>query len=208
MPKPYLIGISGGSASGKTTLLHILQQHFGPEQATLVSLDNYYKDMAAYEKVNDRGLQNFDHPEALQFGLFEEHLHRLLAGEAVQIREYHFNNPATAPRMITYRPTPLIIVEGILVFHHPAVRRLLDLRVFVDAPEHVRLARRIRRDLEERGFTLEDILDQYLSNVVPMYRKYVAPHKADCDLILPSKDRLEQAAQVLVHHLQAIVARQ
>jgi uridine kinase len=205
MRKPYLIGISGGSASGKTTLLRILQDHFGPTEATLVSLDNYYRDMAAYDKYNAQGLQNFDHPEAIQFELFEQHLAQLLAGQSVTIREYTFNNPDRVPATITYQPTPIIIVEGILVFHHPPVRQLLDLRVFVDAPEYVRLARRIRRDMAERGFTLEDILDQYLHNVVPMYEKYVAPHRDDCDLVLPSNDRLPLAAQVLVHHLQQVL---
>lgn len=200
----YLVGISGGTASGKTTVLRKLHEAFGPEQATFISMDNYYKPYEEQTEQSERGDINFDHPNAMQFERFQDHLDRLLSGETLEIQEYTFNNPAATPRTIVYKPAPIIILEGILVFHRKAVKDKIDLKVYVDAPEHVRLARRIRRDTTERGYGLEEILDQYLYDAAPMYRKYVEPHKLDCDIILPSHDHLDRGIAVLVNHLKAI----
>ena len=181
--KPYIVGIAGGSASGKTYLLNQLQKELRNVPLTLISLDNYYHDLE-YQQTDENGEVNFDHPNALDLKRFREDIQKLIDGESVRIREYHFNNPDHVPNMITYEPQPLIIIEGIFAFYETAVERLMDLRVFVEAEEHRKLTRRIKRDYEERGYTMDNVLDQYDRFVVPMYRRFVEPMKHEADLIL------------------------
>lgn len=200
----YIVGITGGTASGKTTVMDLLHRALPAGLATFVSLDNYYKPQHEQTEPSPRGGINFDHPNAFRLQEFTTHLEALLAGHVVEIKEYTFNNPAAEARMLTLRPAPILILEGIMVFHQPEVKQRLDLQVFVEAADHVRLARRIRRDIGERNIPLEEILDQYLLDAVPMYRQYIEPHRDECHLILPSNERLPQAVQVLVHHLLAV----
>ena len=120
--------------------------------------------------------------------------------------EYTFNNPDVEPKTISYAPAPIILIEGLFVFYHPSVMNRLDLRVFVEAEDHIRLARRIKRDGKERGYPVDEVLDMYLKFVAPMYRKYVEPFKHDCDIIIPNNDHMENAVDVLAHHLDAVLA--
>jgi uridine kinase len=198
--KPYLVGVSGGSASGKTYLLHQLMRRIPSEQITLISQDNYYKDLE-FQNLKEDGTVNFDHPDALDLIQFTKDIRRLLNGESITIREYTFNNPRAVPVMLTYHPSPIIVVEGLFIYYKPEMRNLLDLKVFVDADEHIKLSRRILRDYAERGYRVEDILAQYEKDVIPMYNMFVKPHKDSCDLIIPNNYHMGKAIEVLLDHL-------
>ena len=206
MKEHYIIGISGGSASGKTFLLNQLCKYFEPEKITIISQDNYYKKLEAQVK-NEAGEVNFDHPDSVDLEKFAHDISRLIRNETVILEEYTFNNPDKKPEIITYKPSKILIVEGLFVFHDQRIASLLDLKVFVDADEHIKLSRRIRRDYEERGYGLDEVLGMYESYVIPMYKQYVAPYKFDCDLILHNNKHMNNAIQVLIDHLDCVLKR-
>ena len=187
---PYVVGVTGGSASGKTQLLSWLQQLLPTEYVCLLSQDNYYKELNLVDRDINR-TTNFDEPSIIEQEEFARDLQLLKSGKTVQRREYTFNNPDATPKMLTFAPAPIIIVEGIFVFHFQEVDRLLDLKVFIDAKEHLKLHRRILRDINERGFSLEDVLYKYTHQVVPAYEKYIAPYQHDADLIIPNNQELK-----------------
>lgn len=205
-PSPYFLGISGGSASGKTYLLNRLLKKYDKGVITLISIDNYYIDRKHLPKDKD-GEINYDHPSAVDLERLAQDLNRIANGEAVSMPEYTFNNPDLVPKTITYAPAPIILIEGLFVFYHPAIMQRLDLRVFVEAEDHIRLARRIKRDGKERGYPVDEVLDMYLKYVAPMYKRYVEPFKHDCDIIIPNNDHMENAVDVLAHHLDAVLAK-
>jgi uridine kinase len=197
----YCVGISGGSASGKTFLLEQLLSAFPPEAVTLVSQDNYYKELEQQERDAD-GNVNFDHPNAVELDRLARDLERLKSGETIQVLEYHFNNPNKERHLLTYAPAPLIVLEGLFVFHHPPIAQQLDLKVFVEADEHIKLVRRIRRDYNDRGYSVDSILQQYEDYTMPMYRQFVAPYREDSDLILLNNSHFSRGVDVLVNHLR------
>lgn len=200
---PYFIGISGGSASGKTYLLkHLLKRFAG--DITLISTDNYYRDRDELPR-DAEGEINFDHPSAVNLSALADHIERISKGETVEIQEYTFNNLDVVPKTLYYGPSPIVLVEGIFVFHNPKVFSFLDLKLFVNADEHIRLSRRIRRDFEERGYGLDEVLDYYEKYVAPMYVKYIEPYKYECDLVIPNNSKMEHAIDVLANHLQSII---
>lgn len=201
---PYMVGICGGSGSGKTFLLHQLSHHFAEKDITFISQDNYYKPLEEQAKL-DGGLVNFDHPTAMDHGRLARDLQHLIHGERVHLTEYTFNNPEVTPRQLTYRPAPLIVIEGLHVLHHPPVRQLIDLKIFVDADDHIKLARRLRRDLSERGYSHDSVLRDYEKFAAPMFKKYVEPLKMECDLIIPNNVHMYKAVQVLCHHLEIVL---
>ena len=185
----YIVGVTGGSASGKTQLLSWLQQLLPTDKVCLLSQDNYYQQIDRVDREINRST-NFDDPGIIEQDELARDLKLLKEGHTVQRLEYTFNNPAATPSMLTFRPAPIIIVEGIFVFHFPEVRRLMDMKVFVDAKEHIKLHRRIARDIGERGFTLEDVLYKYTHQVAPAYERYIAPYQHDADLIIPNNQEL------------------
>lgn len=192
MNTPYVVGITGGSASGKTQLLTWLQRLLPTDQVCLLSQDHYYKDLDLVDRDINR-TTNFDDPALIEQAQFAHDLQQLKNGETVQRLEYTFNNPNVTHReMLTFQPAPVIIVEGIFVFHFPEINQLLDLKVFVDAKEHLKFHRRIKRDLDERGFLLEDVLYKYTYQVVPAYEKYIAPYQYEADIVIPNNLELEE----------------
>ena len=192
MNTPYVVGITGGSASGKTQLLTWLQRLLPSDQVCLLSQDNYYKDLDLVDRDINR-TTNFDDPAIIEQEQFAHDLQQLKDGQEVQRREYTFNNPEiTERKLLTFRPAPIIIVEGIFVFHFPEINQLLDLKVFVDAKAHLKFHRRIVRDIHERGFSLEDVLYKYTYQVVPAYEKYIAPYQYEADLVIPNNLELEE----------------
>lgn len=202
--KPYLLGISGGSASGKTFLIRRMMERFPSGEITLISQDNYYRKREVLPR-NEKGEINFDHPESVDLEWLTRDIARLAAGESISLEEYTFNNPAAVPRIITYHPAPVIIIEGLFVFYHEPLAALMDLKVFVDADEHIKLSRRIKRDFAERGYELEQVLYYYEAYVIPMYKKYVEPTKEGCDLILPNNLHMEKSTEVLLNHIERIL---
>ena len=178
-----VLGIAGGTGSGKTTLMKNIIDKFG-NAVTVLSHDNYYKrrDELTYEQ---RCLINYDEPDALETDLMAAHLDRLRRGEAIDCPIYDFTQHNRSNETVRIEPTPVIIVEGILIFENKPLRDLMDIKIFVDTDADVRLCRRIKRDVNKRGRTLESVLLQYQQTVKPMHEKYVEPSKKHADLVVP-----------------------
>ena len=183
MENILVIGIAGGTGSGKTTLMSNLIKEFS-EDVTILSHDNYYKrhDELAYEQ---RCLLNYDEPAALETDLMAEHLQQLRQGSAIDCPVYDFTQHNRSNDTIHLVPKKVIIVEGILIFENKELRDLMDIRIFVDTDSDVRLCRRILRDVRERGRTLESVVTQYLDTVKPMHEMYVEPSKKYANIIVP-----------------------
>lgn len=202
--KPFIVGITGGSASGKTSFLKDILNAFPKDQICLISQDNYYRTLDLIP-IDQNGVYNFDLPGTINHELFAEHLSQLHAGKTVETPEYTFNNPNAIPRTLTYYPTPIIIVEGLFVFHFPDVASQLDLKVYITAKNRIKLDRRLVRDQEERGLTEELINYQWKHHVRPAYREYVKPHKDEADIVIPNNHNYERGLNVLLAFLKTKV---
>lgn len=183
MNKPYVIGIAGSSGSGKTFFLKSFLNHFKSDQVTLISQDDYYIPANTKTREENR-LYNFDIPTSINRADFYKDIKQLFEGETVFREEYTFNNPDLKPQMLEIKPAPILIVEGLFIFHYTEVNELLDYRIFLDADESVALDRRLRRDLIERGYDEEDVMYKWTNHVVPSYKEYLLPHKEECDLVI------------------------
>ena len=182
MSSVYIIAIAGGSGSGKSTFASRLLNQF-PESVSLVSCDNYYKAQD-HLPLEERRLLNYDAPESLEFDLMAKHLRALKEGEAVDCPVYDYALHTRSNKVERIEPRPVIIVDGILILSDPALRKLFDLMIYVEADADERILRRARRDMETRGRQIDDIMHQYLSTVKPMHETYVEPSKKHADLIL------------------------
>lgn len=199
--KPYIVGITGGSASGKTEFLKRLMGALPAEEICLLSQDNYYKTLDEQPRDHS-GVANFDLPESIDHQRFAKDIERLVSGETIRLKEYTYNNPDVVPKELVFRPAPVIIVEGIFVFHFKDVIPFMDLKVFIEAQEHVKLKRRIKRDQVERGYDLEDVLYRYEYHVAPTYMRYIEPYKHDSDIIIPNNSHFLKGLSVVVDHLK------
>jgi uridine kinase len=203
--QPYIIGITGGSASGKTFFMKCLIDSFRPEDVCRISQDNYYRPIHEIPR-DENGVENFDLPETIDHHLFAEHIAVLRAGREVQQKEYTFNNPLIKPEILVFEPRPIIIVEGIFVLYFPDIARLIDLKIFVDAKEHVKIKRRIIRDNNERGYDLDDVLYRWEHHVAPTYDKYILPLRSEADMIINNNTRFDTGLDVLVGFLKKKLA--
>ena len=195
-----VIGIAGGTGSGKTTLMDNLMKRFGSD-VTVLSHDNYYRrrdDMT----LEERSKVNYDEPAALETDLMVRHLEKLRQGEAIECPVYDFAQHNRSNKTITIQPKRVIIVEGILIFEDRALRDLMDIRIFVDTDADVRLGRRILRDVEERGRTLQSVLEQYETTVKPMHEKYVEPSKKHANLVVPEGGKNYVALDMILSRIQ------
>lgn len=199
--KPYIVGITGGSASGKTYFLHSLLESFSESEICLISQDHYYKTQAFVPK-DENGVENYDLPEAIDFELFSKHIEQLKRGEEVHQKEYVFNNPNIVPKTLVFKPAPIIVVEGIFVFHSIEINKLLDLKVFIDAKEHIKIKRRIIRDNNERGYDLTDVLYRWENHVSPTYEKYIEPTKYDADIVINNNKHFYNGLSILTSFLK------
>ncbi|HJC54752.1 MAG TPA: uridine kinase [Candidatus Gemmiger stercoravium] len=192
-----IIGIAGGTGSGKTTLTERLRDHFGQNEVSVINHDSYYKrhDELPYA---ERCKLNYDHPDSFDTELMVQHLQALRRGEAVEVPVYNYAIHNRSDQTITVRPAPVIIVEGILIFASPELCELMDLKVFVDTDADVRILRRIVRDVKARGRTLDSVVTQYLTTVKPMHEQFVEPSKRKADLIVPEGGRNEVALDMLI----------
>ena len=195
-----IIGIAGGSGSGKTTLMKNLVQKFG-EQVTVISHDNYYKrhDEMTYEQ---RCLINYDEPDAFETDLMAQHLSLLRQGQAIECPVYDYTVHNRSDEVVRIDPRPVIIVEGILIFADEALRELMDIRIFVDTDADIRLCRRIKRDVNKRGRTVESVLTQYQQTVKPMHEKYVEPSKKFANLVVPEGGKNYVALDMIIDRIQ------
>ncbi|MGO1245382.1 MAG: uridine kinase family protein [Sphingobacterium sp.] len=183
MNKPYVIGIAGSSGSGKTFFLKRFLNHFLQDQVTLISQDDYYIPANTKTREENR-LYNFDVPTAINRTSFYHDINELFSGRTVYREEYTFNNPDIKPKMLEIKPAPILIVEGLFIFHYQEVNDLLDYRIFLDANESVALERRLRRDLIERGYDHDDVMYKWINHVIPSYNTYLLPYKDTCDLVI------------------------
>jgi uridine kinase len=200
--KPFIVGVTGGSGAGKTFILNKLLENFSTEDVCLVSQDHYYHNRDLQPK-DANGISNFDTPESIDLEQYFQDIQKLSAGESVYKQEYTYNNPDVTPKMLEFKPAPIILVEGIFIFYHKPLDRVIDLKVFIDVEDHIRLKRRIIRDNEERGYGLDDVLYRYENHVIPTYKKYILPYKYDADVIIPNGKRVENGLDVLITFLKS-----
>lgn len=201
-----VIGIAGGSGSGKTTITGQIVSQLGAD-VTVVTHDNYYR--AHHEMTyEERTLLNYDHPDAYETELLVEHLAALRRGESVEIPVYDFSIYDRTDATTTVTPSRVIIVEGIVIFAHPELRDLMDVKVYVDCDADVRILRRILRDVKERGRSLDSVISQYLTTVKPMHEAFVEPSKKFADVIIPTGGQNLVALDMLVNRIEAHLKRQ
>lgn len=181
--KPYVIGIAGSSGSGKTFFLKSFLNHFQENTVTLISQDDYYIPANTKTREENR-LYNFDIPTSINRQAFYQDIKTLFEGKTVFKEEYTFNNPLLKPKTLEIKPAPILIVEGLFIFHYEEVQELLDYKVFIDADEAIALDRRLKRDLVERGYDYDDVMYKWINHVTPSYQEYLLPYKDQCDLII------------------------
>lgn len=195
--KPLLIGIAGGTGSGKSTVARNVAQALGSGDVAFIEMDAYYRDLGTMP-MDERRRRNYDHPDAFDLDLLVANLAQLADGQAIEAPVYDFAAHARAPHTRRVAPAPVIVVDGILLFVDERLRALLDVKVFVDADADVRLGRRIRRDIAERGRQIDDVLDQYFSTVQPMHLQFVEPSKRYADVIVPRGGQNLVAVEMIV----------
>ncbi len=192
MNKPFIIGIAGGSGSGKTFFLKCFLKHFSDSEVCLVSQDDYYfpvpPDMTAEENKHF----NFDLPDTIDHQHFEDDIQSLLAGRSIIKKEYTFNNPSAIPKMLEIKSAPIIIVEGLFILHFKKIAEQLDLKIFIDADDDVALQRRIKRDLVERGYSHDDVMYKWINHVVPAYKEFLLPYKNECDQVIVNNSHVAE----------------
>lgn len=203
MKRPTVIGIAGGTGSGKTTVARKIANALPDAAALVIEHDAYYRDLADMA-ADERARVNFDHPDSLDNDLLIEHLDLLRAGLPADVPQYDFTTHSRGPEPRRVRPAPVIILEGILVFVDPRLRERMHVKLFVDTPADLRVFRRIRRDLEQRGRTFEQIRDQYYATVRPMHEEFVRPSKRFADLIIPEGGSNQVALEVIIARLRTL----
>ena len=202
----FVIGVAGGSGSGKTTVVRRIVDSLGPEQVTLLDHDRYYRDRNDL-RLEERAALNYDHPDALETDLLVQHVRELKAGRTVDVPQYDFTRHARLSETETFQPRRALIVEGILVFTDAALRDLMDIKVFVDTDSDTRFIRRLQRDVAERGRTMESVIDQYQSTVKPMHLEFVEPSKRYADVIIPLGGHNTVAVDLLLTMLRSVAAK-
>ena len=202
----FVIGVAGGSGSGKTTVVRRIVDSLGLEHVTLLQHDRYYRDRNDL-RLEERAALNYDHPNSLETDLLVRHVQQLKSGKSVDVPQYDFTRHARLSETETFQPRRALIVEGILVFTDAALRDLMDLKVFVDTDSDTRFIRRLQRDVAERGRTMESVIDQYLSTVRPMHLEFVEPSKRYADVIIPLGGHNTVAVDLLLTMLRSVAAQ-
>lgn len=196
-----VIGIAGGTGSGKTTVAHRIVNRIGTDHVALISQDSYYKHQP-HLTMDQRAAVNYDHPHSFDNELLLEHLKRLRSGAGVDVPVYSFSEHIRLPETVRLEPKPVIVLEGILVLADELLRKVMDIKVFVDTDADVRVLRRISRDLNERGRTIESVYAQYLETVKPMHEAFIEPSKRHADLIVPEGGENEIAISLLASRIE------
>jgi uridine kinase len=201
--RPYLIGVAGGSNSGKTTIAERLAEMIGDEHLSLIRLDSYYVERR-HEPIEVRATANYDHPDAFDWELLNDHLVALAGGATIEVPTYDYTIHDRSDVCETVRPTRVVVVEGILVLWEPRLREQFDLKIFVDTPADLRIIRRLRRDVAERGRTTDSILTQYLATVRPSHELFIEPSKRYADVIVPEGGLNRPALEVLLARVREL----
>jgi uridine kinase len=198
-----VIGVAGGSGSGKTTVVRRIVESLGDERVSVLEHDRYYRDRSDL-RLEERAAMNYDHPDSLETDLLVRHLEVLRTGQPVEIPTYDFTRYARRAATETVHPRAAIIVEGILIFTDPALRALMDVKVFVDTDDDTRFIRRLRRDVAERGRTMDSVIEQYQTTVKPMHLEFVEPSKRYADIIVPRGGHNEVAIDMLLTMIRSL----
>ena len=204
--QPIVIGVAGGTGSGKTTVANQILQRVGAEHITYIPHDAYYRDQS-HLPLRLRAQVNFDHPDSLETELLVEHLEELRAGRAVEVPIYDFTTHTRTQAKRRVEPAPVILVEGILIFVEPELRDLFNVKLYVDTDADVRFIRRLRRDIEERGRSVESVCEQYLSTVRPMHLEFVEPSKRYADVIIPEGGFNEVAIEMVAARIKGLLEK-
>lgn len=202
--KPLIIAISGGSASGKSTVVSEIVEKLQSVDISVICHDDYYKDQS-HLTMEERIKTNYDHPSSLDNELFVEHLHLLMEGKSIEKPIYDFVSHNRKKETVTIKPTKVIFIEGILVLEEKRIRDCADVKIFVKSDEDIRFIRRLKRDIEERGRTLEAVINQYLLTVKPMFNKFVNPSSRYADIIIPNDNKHDVAVDFLVAKIKDIL---
>ncbi len=203
--KPFVIGVAGGTGSGKTFVVRTLVEELGDDQVVVIEHDSYYHP-DSNSTLQERAQINYDHPDSLETSLLVRHLDMLRRGESVGVPIYDFSNHSRLAETRPVEPLKVIIVEGILVLCEAELRERMDLRIFVSTDDDVRFIRRLQRDLVERGRTPQSVIQQYLTTVKPMHLQFVSPSKRYADLIIPGDGDIRIAIEVLVAKIRSVLA--
>ncbi|MFK7954303.1 MAG: uridine kinase [Ekhidna sp.] len=199
MSKPIVVGITGGSGSGKTRFINQLAKRV--ENVSLLSMDNYYHEITK-QPVDSNGVENFDKLESINLEKFVADIKSLIDGKTVELPEYTFNNKSAEPKIISISSQPVILVEGIFTLYLSEVRDLTDLNIYIDAPDFLMVKRRILRDARERGYDLEDVLYRFEHHVTPAFKRYIEPSKQWADLIVPNHVDFDRAINIVSTYLK------
>ena len=202
--RPIVIAVAGGTGSGKTTVANEILQRVGAEHIAYIPHDAYYRDLS-HLPPHERDQVNFDHPDSLETELLIEHLKELRAGRTVEIPEYDFTTHTRTQRTRRVEPAPVVLVEGILVFVERELRQLFDVKLYVDTDADVRFIRRLRRDIEKRGRSVESVCEQYLSTVRPMHMEFVEPSKRHANVIIPEGGFNEVAIEMVAARVRGLL---
>jgi uridine kinase len=192
MNKPFIIGIAGGSGSGKTFFLKCFLEHFTHDEVCLVSQDDYYIPVAHNMTAEENKLYNFDLPSTVDHRHFEEDIARLINGEGILKKEYTFNKPGAVPKMLQIKPAPIMLVEGLFILHFRKIAQSLDLKIFIEADDDIALQRRLKRDLVERGYSHDDVMYKWINHVVPAYKEFLLPYREECQQIIVNNTHLTE----------------
>jgi uridine kinase len=205
MVKPIIIGVAGGTASGKSTVAEAILERVGREHIAYIQHDSYYRDLS-HLPLEERARMNFDHPDALETELLVEHLRQLQAWQPIEVPIYDFATYTRTGRTRRVEPRRVVLVEGILIFVDKQLRDMMDIKLYVDTDADMRFIRRLQRDMRERGRTLESVIRQYLETVRPMHLEFVEPSKRYADIIIPSGGFNETAIEMIVARIQKLLS--
>jgi len=203
---PIIIGIAGGTGSGKTTVANVILEKVGKDRIAYLPHDAYYRDLRNLP-LEQKAAINFDHPHSLESELMVEHILKLKKNEPVDLPIYDFSKHSRTSQTIRIEPHPVIIVEGILIFAEPDLRNLFDVKIFVDTSADIRFIRRLQRDIAERGRTMENVIQQYLSTVRPMHLEFVEPSKRYAHVIIPEGGLNEVAMDMVIARIESLLQR-
>ena len=194
--KPYVLGVAGGSGSGKTFFLKAFLNHFSSDEVCLVSQDDYYIPQGEMSAEENR-LHNFDLPTCIEVEQFEKDVFDLLNHKTIYKQEYTFNNPSIKPKLLEIKPAPILILEGLFIYHYQNIDAVFDYRIFIDAATEIALERRLKRDFVERGYSEEDVMYKWQNHVMPSYNEYLLPYRRKCDSIIDnSTNELESILNI------------
>ena len=202
--KPLIIAIAGGSASGKSTVVKEIVERLKSVDISVICHDDYYKDQT-HLSMDERVKTNYDHPSSLDNELLVEHLHKLMNGESIERPIYDFVTHNRKKETVTLTPTKVIFIEGILVLEEKRIRDCADVKIFVKSDEDIRFIRRLKRDIDERGRSMDAVISQYLLTVKPMFNKYVNPSSRYADIIIPNDNKHDVAVDFLVAKIKDIL---